>query len=30
MKIIKKNELTVLVIAFMLVTAGYFDYIGKI
>ena len=30
MKIIKKNELTVLVIAFMLVTAGYLDYIGKI
>lgn len=30
MKIIKKNELTVLVIAFMLVTAGYLDYISKI
>lgn len=29
MKIIKKNELTVLVIALMLVTAGYLDYIGK-
>lgn len=29
MKIIKKNELTILVIALMLVTAGYLDYIGK-
>ena len=29
MKIINKNELTVLVIALMLVTAGYLDYIGK-
>ncbi len=29
MKIIKKNELTILVIALMLVTAGYLDYMGK-
>lgn len=29
MKIINKNELTILVIALMLVTAGYLDYIGK-
>lgn len=29
MKIIKKNELTILIIALMLVTAGYLDYIGK-
>lgn len=29
MKIIRKNELTILVIALMLVTAGYLDYIGK-
>lgn len=29
MKFINKNELTVLVIALMLVTAGYLDYIGK-
>ena len=29
MKIIKKNELTILVIALMLVTAGYLDYKGK-
>ena len=29
MKIIKKNELTILVIALMLVTAGYLDYIRK-
>ncbi len=29
MKIINKNELTILVIALMLVTAGYLDYIGR-
>ena len=29
MRFINKNELTVLVIALMLVTAGYLDYIGK-
>lgn len=29
MKLIKKNELTILVIALMLVTAGYLDYTGK-
>ena len=29
MKIIKKNELTILIIALMLVTAGYLDYIGR-
>lgn len=29
MKFINKNELTILVIALMLVTAGYLDYIGK-
>ena len=29
MKFINKNELTVFVIALMLVTAGYLDYIGK-
>ena len=29
-KIISKNELTVLIIALMLVTAGYMDYLGKI
>ena len=29
MKIIRKNELTILVIALMLVTAGYLDYIGR-
>lgn len=29
MKMIRKNELTILVIALMLVTAGYLDYIGK-
>lgn len=29
MKIIKKNELTILVIALMLVTAGYLDYMGR-
>lgn len=29
MKIIRKNELTILIIALMLVTAGYLDYIGK-
>lgn len=28
-KILNKNELTVLVVAIMLVTAGYLDYIGK-
>ena len=30
MKIINKNELTVLIIALMLVTAGYLDYLQKI
>ncbi len=29
MKIINKNELTILVIALMLVTAGYLDYTGR-
>lgn len=29
MKLIRKNELTILVIALMLITAGYLDYIGK-
>lgn len=29
MKIIRKNELTILIIALMLVTAGYLDYIGR-